>query len=52
MYNINILTERMAKLMKGLLHLLKIILKAMWKLGIIGWDDVANILEQYGESAE
>lgn len=33
--------------MKGLLHLLKIILKAMWKLGIIGWDDVAAFIEEY-----
>lgn len=33
--------------MKALLHLLKLIIKAMWKLGIIGWDDVIAIAEEY-----
>lgn len=33
--------------MKALLHLLKLIIKAMWKLGIIGWDDVFALMEQF-----
>lgn len=33
--------------MKAILHLLKLIIKAMWKLGIIGWDDVAKFMEDY-----
>ncbi len=33
--------------MKAILHLLKLIIKAMWKLGIIGWDDVLAFMEDY-----
>ena len=33
--------------MKAILHLLKLIVKAMWKLGIIGWDDVFAFAEEY-----
>lgn len=38
--------------MKALLHLLKLIIKAMWKLGIIGWDDVAEIYSKLTDDAE
>lgn len=33
--------------MKVILKLLKVVLKLMWKLGIIGWDDVFALAEQY-----
>ena len=33
--------------MKVILKLLKVVLKMMWKLGIIGWDDVFALAEQY-----
>lgn len=37
----------MANFMKGLLKILKVIIKMLWKLGIIGWDDVLAFAEEY-----
>lgn len=33
--------------MKVLLKLLKVIIKLLWKIGIIGWDDVFALMEQF-----
>jgi hypothetical protein len=32
--------------MKVIIKLLKVVIKMMWKLGIIGWDDVFALAEQ------
>lgn len=33
--------------MKALLKILKVIIKLLWKMGIIGWDDVLALVEEY-----
>ena len=33
--------------MKVMLKLLKVVIKMLWKLGIIGWDDVLALFEDY-----
>lgn len=33
--------------MKVILKLLKVVIKMLWKLGFIGWDDVLGFMEDY-----